>query len=135
MKKKEAMRKKRAICIALACILLAGTISVGLITYFPDDTSATPSENDNQQVSDYFYIQIYDSNDQIVSKYKVTLTGMVSDTSREITSVSFSYVSGDTCETDYDIDGDTATTIINHPTEGYLAWTFTLSENGVFSNR
>lgn len=132
---RKEVNKKRAICFALACILLVGTISVGLMTYSSNDTFVDSNENNDQQVFDYFYAQIYDSNDQIVSKYKVTLTGTVSNTSREITSVSFSYISGDTCETGYNIDGDTATAFINHPTEGYLAWTFTLSESGVFSMR
>lgn len=133
MKKKEAMKRKRAICIVLACILLVGTISVGFITYAPDNTSKTTYANDEKQASDYFYLQIYNSEDQIATKYKITLTGMVSSTSREITSVSFDLVSGDTCETDYDIDGNTVSVTITHPTEGCLVRIFTLSTSGVFS--
>lgn len=127
------MTKKIVICTVLACILLVGTVTVGLITYAPDDTAETPNENDEQQASGYFYIQIYNSKDQIVSKYKVTLTGAVLSTSRKITSVSFSHVFGDPCETDYDIDGDAAYVTITHPAEGCLARIFTLSESGVFS--
>lgn len=131
--KKKATKKKRAICIVLVYMLLIGTISVGIITFASHDTAVTPYANDKQQVSDYFYLQVYNSEEQIVSKYKVTLTGMVSSISREITSVSFSYVSGDMCETDYDIDGDAAYVTIIHPTEGCLARIFTLSASGVFS--
>lgn len=127
------MPKKRAVIIALTCMLLAGIISVGFITYTPDTTAVTPYANDKQQVSDYFYVQIYNSEEQVVSKYKVTLTGMVSSTSRGITSVSFSSVSGDPCETNYDINGDTAYVTITHPTEGCWARIFTLSASGVFS--
>lgn len=131
MKQKEAM-KKRVICIVLACMLLVGTLAVGFITNAPDDTSNTTYAKDEEEVSDYFYVQIYNSEDQVVSKYKVTLKGMVSSTSREITSVSFDLVSGDVCETDYEIDGNGAYVTITHPTEGYLLRIFALGANGVF---
>lgn len=126
------MTKKRAICIILACVLLLGTLSVGVITYAWDDDAETPHEDEAKQVSDYFYMQIYNSEDQIVAKYKVTLTGTVSGASREITAVSFSHESGDACETNYEVDGDTAYVTITHPTEGYLLRIVTLNASGSF---
>lgn len=117
---------KKIICTVLACILLGGVLSAWFIAYAPD-------KNDERQVSDFFYIQLYNSERQVVSKYKVTLTGTVSSTSREITSVSFSHVSGDTCETDHKIAGNAAVVTVTHPTEGYLERNFTLSTGGIFS--
>lgn len=117
---------KKIICMVLACILLVGLISVGFIAYAPD-------KNDEREVSDFFYIQLYNSENQVVSKYKVTLTGAVSSTSSEITSVSFSHVLGDPCETDYNIVGNAAVVTVTHPTEGYLDRNFMLSTGGIFS--
>ena len=108
----------------MAVLLLAGTVSAGFIAY--------NSNHDAEEVSDYFYLQIYNSDNQVVSKYRVTLTGMVSSASREITSVSFDLVSGDVCETDYAIDGNGASVTITHPTEGYLLRIFALGASGVF---
>ena len=122
--------KKRVICMILAVVLLAGIATTGLVTYMPGDTG---EENTSRQVSDYFYIQIYDVNDRVVSKYKVTLTGTVSARNREITGVSFELESGDACETIHQIDGDMAGVVVTHPTEGYLMRVFVLEENGEFS--
>lgn len=83
--------------------------------------------------TDYFFLQIYNSEDQIVTKYKVTLAGIVSNTNSEITTVSFELVSGDVCETAYEIKGNAVSVMITHPTEGYLMRIFTLSTSGVFS--
>ena len=75
----------------------------------------------------------FDGNDQVVSRYKITLTGTVSAGNREITAVSFDCEFGDVCETIQQIDGDMVGIIITHPTEGYLMRVFVLDENGVFS--
>ena len=127
------MTKKKVISLIFACILSVGIISVGVITYALSNIDTTPYENDNTQVSEYFYLQIYNSDGQIVSKYKIALTGIVSSANRKISSVSFNCVFGDTCETNYDIDGDTAYIAITHPTEGCLVRFFTLSAEGRFS--
>lgn len=106
----------------------------GFITGHENEVVLTPYTYDEYQVSDYFYMQIYNSSDQVVSKYKITVTGMVSRVSSEryITSVSFSRVSGDTCSTNYSIDGYNATVIITHPKEGYLDAYITLGTGGSF---
>lgn len=108
----------------------------GFITDAPEDAIVTYSEDDDitpySEVSDYFYMQIYNSRDVVVSKYKVTLTGSVGLFSKKITSVSFSRVSGDTCTTEYDIDGNTAYVKITHPVEGYFDAYFTLNSSGEF---
>ena len=121
--------KKRIFCVILAVLLLGGIVSTGLFTDKPGNAD---KETESRQVSDYFYIQIYDTNDQVVSKYKVTLSGAVSAGTREITGVFFNLESGDACETIQKIDGDMVGIVITHPTEGYLMRVFVLDENGVF---
>ena len=129
-RRRETAVKKRVLCIILACALLVGVIATGLIAYAPSGDGGATGE---RQVSDYFYMQIYNGEDQAVSRYKVTLTGTVSGRSREITAVSFICESGDICQTEYELDGDTAYVIITHPTEGYLLRGFILDANGNFS--
>ena len=121
--------KKRIFCVILAVLLLGGIVTTGRFTVKPGNAD---KETESRQVSDYFYIQIYDTNDQVVSKYKVTLSGAVSAGTREITGVSFNLESGDACETIQQIDGDMVGIVITHPTEGYLMRVFVLDENGVF---
>lgn len=121
---------KKVVCIILICALLAGTITAGFIAYGPGDNAEA---DDKRQVSDFFYIQIYDANDRVVSRYKVTLSGTVCAGTREITGVTFNLESGDVCETIQQIDGDMVGIVITHPTEGYLMRVFILDENGVFS--
>ena len=87
----------------------------------------------NEHVTDYFYLQIYDSEDQIVSKYKITLIGTISDRSSQIISVRCSNVFGDPCQVEYTIDNTTAYITITHPVEGSLMRTFTLEANGTFT--
>ena len=94
-------------------------------------TACTSSKD--EQVTDCFYLQIYDSEDRIVSKYKITLTGTISDRTAEITSVTCINVSGDLCLSDYIIDGATVCVTITHPTEGKLMRIFALDANGKFS--
>lgn len=131
------MPRKNLLCLTLSCILVAGIIAIpGQFVFTADlqnKSVVTTYANDAQSISDYFYMQIYNIENQIISKYKVTLTGTVSKTRREITSVSFSCVSGDTCTTEYDIDGNTAYVKITHPIEGELERIFSLSTSGVFS--
>ena len=98
------MPRKNLLCLILCCILVAGIIAIpgqfGFTTDVQNKAVVTARANDAQSVSDYFYMQIYNIENQIISKYKVTLTGTVSKTRREITSVSFFRVSGDTCTTE-----------------------------------
>lgn len=122
--------KKRVLSMMLVVVLLVGIVTAGSVAYGP---AYSDEENQVRQVSDYFYIQIYDTNDQVVSRYKITLTGTVSARNREITGVSFVCEFGDLCETIQQIDGDMVGIIITHPTEGYLIRVFALDENGVFS--
>ena len=84
-------------------------------------------------VTDDFFLNIYNSDYQTVAEYKVTLEGKISNAGNEIISVSFEHVSGDECEPDYEIDGNTVSVSITHPTEGRLLRILTLDENGVFS--
>ena len=107
----------------------------GFITGHENEGAIISYAYDEYQVSDYFYMQIYNSNDQVVAKYKITVTGMVSRVSSEryITSIAFSRVSGDTCSTNYSIDGYNATVIITHPQEGYLDAYITLGTGGSFT--
>lgn len=121
--------KKRIVCAVLACALLAGILTAGFVTA---GSNATAEEGQGRQVSDFFYIQIYDADDQVVTRYKVTLTGMLYNKSREVTDVSFDREFGDECETIYSIDGDMVGVVITHPTEGYLMRVFLLDENGGF---
>ena len=72
--------RKRILCIVLACALLAGIVAVGFVTNEPGNTS---DGDKGRQVSDYFYIQIYGADDQVVARYKVTLTGTLFAKSRE----------------------------------------------------
>lgn len=58
------MTKKKVISLIFACILSVGIISVGVITYALSNIDTTPYENDNTQVSEYFYLQIYNSDGQ-----------------------------------------------------------------------
>lgn len=85
-------------------------------------------------VTDDFFLNIYNSEYQTVAEYKVTLTGKISNAGNEIISVSFEHVFGDECETDYEIDGNTVSISITHPTEGSLLRILTLSEDGAFSS-
>ena len=78
-------------------------------------------------------MQIYNSDDLVASKYKVTLTGTFSGSSSRITNVEIHYESGDKCETSYDVDGNRAVVTVTHTTEGYLKKLFILSANGIFS--
>lgn len=107
----------------------------GFITGASESPKTTTHAYDEYQVSDYFFMQIYNSNNQVISKYKVTLTGMVSRVSsdRRITSVSFSRVNGDSCSTSSNINGYTAVVKITHPIEGSLSAYFTLGSGGSFS--
>lgn len=122
------MLRKRILCIVLACVLLIGTLGIGLSAY-----AARRAPTEAQEVSDFFYMQIYDSQDQVVSKYKVTLTGMISGKTREITSVTFSRASGDVCDTNFTIDGYIAVATVTHPVEGYWEGAFMLGADGTFS--
>lgn len=109
--------------------------ALGFITGSETEGAIIPYAYDEYQVSDYIYMQIYNDNGQIVSKYKVTMTGMVSRVSSEryITSITFSRVSGDTCSTNYNINGYSAVATITHPTEGYLNAYITLGTGGAFT--
>ncbi|MDO5399874.1 MAG: hypothetical protein Q4F17_02695 [Eubacteriales bacterium] len=119
------MTKQRILCLILACVLLLGAILVPVL-------SGLRPESD-RSVSDYFYIQIYGSDDQVVSKYKVNLDGRISGKTREITALTLSLDAGDQCETEYRIDGSDAFVKLTHPVEGYLLRQFTLGADGVFS--
>lgn len=107
----------------------------GFITGKEVEKTVTPYSYDEYQVSDFFYMQIYNSGNQVISKYKVTVTGMVSrvDSERYITSVSFSRISGDTCTTNYSMNGYNATVTLTHPTEGFLNAYITLGTGGSFT--
>ncbi len=85
------------------------------------------------EVTDYFFLQIYDSEYQPVTRYKLTLTGMISTTNREIESVAFEHIAGDECELGYEIDGDTVSVMITHSAEGCLLRIFTLNSSGEFT--
>ena len=109
----------------------------GIITG-KQDTDAVAAYGDAggeplSEVSDYFYFRIYNDNNVAASVYKVTVTGKVTALSRKITGVTFSRVSGTTCTTSYDIDGNSVYVVVTHPTLGYLDGTITLAWDGTFS--
>ena len=109
----------------------------GFITSTPDDTIVFTNDDESDisvysEVSDYFFMQILNSDDQVLSTYRVTLTGEVSSTSRRIKYVMFNRVSGDPCVPISEIDGYTAYVKITHPTEGYLDAYFILDWDGTF---
>ena len=84
-------------------------------------------------VTDDFFLNIYNSEYQTITEYKVTLTGKISDAGNEIISVSFEHISGDECDPDYEIVGNVVSVSITHPTEGRLQRILTLNEDGTFS--
>lgn len=120
---REQRRRQRTISIVLICVLIVTAAVIPLRMLLAEE----------QQTSDYFYIQLYNSDDQVVSKYKVTLTGMFSGLSSRITDVKVNYESGDKCETSYSVDGNSVLVTVTHPTEGYLEKTLILNANGTFS--
>lgn len=86
-----------------------------------------------QKVEDYFYVQIRNDEDAVVSTYKITLTGMFASASnRKITDVVVNYESGDMCQVEYDIEGYNVNIIVTHPTEGTFEKFFVLGANGRF---
>lgn len=128
------MHGKRVWCIVLASILVVSVIVVPVLSaYLPQNSGIMVNKNDGMQVSDYFFIQMYNGEEQIVSKYQVTLKGIVSSKDRRITSVSFSHTSGDVCDMTYVISGNTVVVTMTHPEEGALERNFILSSNGAFS--
>lgn len=120
---REQRRRQRTISIVLICVLIVTAAVIPLRMLLTGE----------QQISDYFYIQLYNSDDQVVSKYKVILTGMFSGLSSRITDVAVNYESGDKCETSYSVDGNSVLVTVTHPTEGYLEKTLILNANGTFS--
>ena len=108
--------------------------AAGFITEAPTDPLVSSYALDEYQVSDYFYMQIRDNNDQIVSIYKLTITGVVSrvNSSRYINSMEFTHHAGDECTTYYEIDGYTAFATIIHPVEGHLSFYLELGTGGSF---
>ncbi len=123
------MSKKRTVCIILACVLAVGAIAIPVQL----SNTAISDEDPKQEVSDYFYVQIYDEENNVVSKYKVLLTGTVSLSSWEITAVDFELESGDVCETSYSLYGSMAEVTISHPSQGYWTYVFLLDETGTFT--
>ena len=128
------MPGKRVWCIVLASILAISVIAVPLLSaYLPQNQGVTADKNDGMPVSDYFFIQMYDEEKQVISKYQVTLTGIVSIEDSRITSVSFSHISGDVCDVTHDISGNTVVVTMTHHKEGALERNFILSSDGTFS--
>ena len=112
--------------------------ATGFIMEAPDEASVAAYSDGSEieplsEVSDYFYFQIYNSRNQVVAKYKITLTGKITAFSRKITTVTFKWVSGDVCQTEYSIDGNSVYAVVIHPEEGYLDGTFTLNWDGTFT--
>lgn len=121
---KRFCRYKKGIIIALVCVLL-----VGFLLIIP---KGSRNSGGSQEVSDVFYLQIYDDNGQIVSIYQVSLTGEVADEC-EILSVTFDCVTGDECETAYRISGSSVAVTVTHPVYGYLTKNIVLDTDGEFS--
>lgn len=111
------------ICLILIAVLFFSAIVVPSMILFAEE----------QHISDYFFIQLYNTEDQVVSKYRVTLTGRFSGVSSSIDYVEISHESGDECETSYSVDGNKVVVTVAHPTEGYVENTLVLNVNGTFS--
>lgn len=122
---RKKMNLKRVLCFVLVCVMAAGIVVIPFQMLSAGDSP--------EEVSDYFFVQLYDGEDQVVSKYKVTLTGTVSRASRKITAISAEHVSGDVCESTYQIENATAEVFLTHPTEGRAEYHFMLDSSGVFS--
>ena len=84
-------------------------------------------------VTDDFFLNIYNSEYQTITEYKVMLTGKISNAGNEIISASFEHISGDECTPDYEIAENVVSVSITHPTEGRLLRILTLNEDGTFS--
>lgn len=115
-----------------------GNDTRGFIMDAPSEVAVAAHSDDSgiaplSEVSDYFYIVLYNSKDEMLSKYKVALEGKITAISRKITSVTITRVSGDVCDTDYTIDGKSAYVIVTHPGGGYMDGTFTLNWDGTFT--
>lgn len=103
----------------------------GIITYA--NTASDASEvSSGSVVSDYFYMQILNNDDQVVSKYEIVLRGKVTDTGSTITNLGINYVSGTRCTQDWSVNGNTAYVAITHPALGTFDALFILGEDGVF---
>lgn len=111
------------ICFILIAVLVVSVIVVPSVLLFAEE----------QHISDYFFVQLYNTEDQIVSKYKVALTGRFSGLSSSIDYVEIMHESGDECETSYSIDGNKVVVTVAHPIEGYVEKTLVLNANGTFS--
>ena len=133
IKKQQEKKRKRTLSIILVCSIIVGIVATGIIILATNKSSNMNNSNTSKEVSDSFYLQIYDDNDNIVAKYEVSLTGIASGKNSKITSVSFSYVAGVECETDYTVEGNIAGVAITHPTEGQLVRVITLNANGEFT--
>ena len=84
-------------------------------------------------VTDDFFLNIYNSEYQTITEYKVMLTGKISNAGNESISASFEHISGDECTPDYEIAENVVSVSITHPTEGRLLRILTLNEDGTFS--
>lgn len=124
--KKKSNRKKRgmrSVIWILVCAIILSAVIIPISLQFQEE----------EEVADYFYVQIYNDADEVVSRYKISLTGTYAGIlSRKITDVSITRESGDVCETSYVIDGYNVTVTIVHPVEGYLEKFFVLGSNGRF---
>lgn len=122
IKQKKHQHRQRSISLILIIVLVISAMIVPMQMIFAKE----------KQISDYFFIQLYDSEDQVVATYKVTLTGSFSGVSSRIDYVEISYESGDECETSYSVDGNKVVVTVTHPTEGVLEKTLVLNANGTF---
>ncbi len=115
--------RKKLLCAILAFALLAGAVSAVILS----------QPTGSREVSDYFFVQLYSADDQILSKYKISLTGTISGSERFILSVTPSHESGDECRTECTITGYNAVVTVTHPTQGYWEYRFILNTDGTFS--
>lgn len=123
IKPQKRQHQQRSISLILIIVLVISAMIVPMQMIFAEE----------KQISDYFFIQLYNSEDQVAATYKVILTGMYSGLSSRITDVEVNYESGDKCETSYSVDGNRVIVTITHSTEGYLEKTLILNVNGTFS--
>lgn len=109
--------------------------ATGFITAVPRNNLVDPCALDERQVSETFYIRLYDDNDVIITKYKITIVGMVSrvNSDRYITSVEFKRVSGAVCETDAAIKGYVASATVAYSEDIFFTAYFTLGTGGSFT--
>lgn len=109
--------------------------SMMIVTSDPYSPVVTPRGYDEYEVSDFYNVRVSGFPGQVIYEYRIYVKGIVSkvDSSRRITSVTFSHISGDTCTTSSSISGYTAVATFNHAVHGSFSVYISLGSGGAFT--